>query len=109
MKTADTVLVTGFAQVPRGTTVYETYKTIGVVFVINSKTEIIEDAEFTCLTDLMNYYLTDLVKGYDFKKGIQPLLDKVRKHCLVPSQGALIQAIRSAWDRYQESKGNIAK
>lgn len=100
----DTVLITGFAQVPRGTTLYEAYKTIGAVLVINYKTEIIEDAEFTFVADLTNYYLSSLVKGYDLKEGITPLLDRVRKHFLVPSQGAIIQAIRSAWDRYQESK-----
>jgi hypothetical protein len=104
MKTKDTVLVTGFAQVPKGTTLYEIYKTIGVVLVINHKTEVIEDAEFTLLADLTNYYLSELVKGYDLKEGITPLLEKVKRHCLLPSQGAIIQAIRSAWDRYQESK-----
>ncbi|MFC0273291.1 DUF3870 domain-containing protein [Metabacillus herbersteinensis] len=104
MRTEDTVLVTGFAQVPKGTTLYETYKTIAVVLVINYKTEVIEDAEFTFLTDLTNYYLSDLVKGYNFSEGFNPLFDKVKKHCLLPSQGAIIQAIRSAFDRYQETK-----
>ncbi|MEW9672435.1 DUF3870 domain-containing protein [Ammoniphilus sp. 3BR4] len=106
MKTQDTVLVTGFAQVPKGTTLYEMYKTMAVVLVIDCKTEVIEDAEFTCTTDLMNYYLSDLVKGYNLKEGINPLLDTVRQHCIIPSQGALVQALRSAWDRYQESKPN---
>ncbi|WP_134702784.1 DUF3870 domain-containing protein [Ammoniphilus sp. YIM 78166] len=106
MKTQDTILVTGFAQVPKGTTLYEIYKTMAVAMVINLKTEVIEDAEFTCTTDLMNYYLSDLVKGYDLKQGINPLLDTVKKHCIIPSQGALVQALRSAWDRYQESKPN---
>jgi len=104
MGNRDNVLITGFAQVPRGTTLYERNKIIGVVLVVNTKTEIIEDAEFTFVADLTNYYLSDLIKGYDLKKGIQPLTEIIKKHCLIPSQGAIIQAVRSAWDRYHESK-----
>jgi hypothetical protein len=104
MNTEETILVTGFAQGPRGTTVYETYKTIGVVLVINTRTGVIEDAQFTVLTELMDSYISSLVRGYDTKDGIATLLEKIKKHCLVPSQGAVVQAIRSAWDRYQESR-----
>jgi hypothetical protein len=103
MNIEETVLVTGFAQGPRGTTVYETYKTIGVVLVINRKTSIIEDAQFTLITDLMDSYISSLIKGYNIKDGMEPLLTKVKKHCLIPSQGAVVQAIRSAIDRYNES------
>lgn len=104
MMNDDNILITGFAQLPRGTTLYERNKIIGVVLVINTKTEVIEDAEFTFVADLTNFYLSSLVKDYNLKKGIVPLLDKVKKHCHIPSQGAIIQAIRSAWDRYQEAK-----
>ncbi|MCM3568082.1 DUF3870 domain-containing protein [Neobacillus mesonae] len=103
------VLISGFAQLPRGTTLYEKYKTITVVLVINTETEIIEDAEFTFIADLTNYYLSSLVKGYDLKNGIYPLIEKLRKSVLIPSQGAVIQSIKSAWDRYKESKGIYVK
>ena len=102
--TKDTILITGFAQLPRGTTLYEHYKTIGVVMVVNHKTKIIEDVEFTFIADLTNYYLSSLIKGYDLNNGIEPLTKKIRSHCLIPSQGAVIQSIKSAWDRYQESQ-----
>lgn len=104
MYSKDNVLITGFAQLPRGTTLYERNKIIGIVLVINCKTEVIEDAEFTFVADLTNFYLSSLLKGYNFKKGLEPLLELIKKHCLLPSQGAVIQAVRSAWDRYQESK-----
>jgi hypothetical protein len=38
----DTVLVTGFAQVPRGTTLYEHYKTIGVVLLSITKRKLLK-------------------------------------------------------------------
>ena len=64
----NTVLIAGFAQLPSGTTQFERYKTMAVVLVINVETEVIEDAEFTFIVDLTNYYLTSLVRGYDFKE-----------------------------------------
>lgn len=104
MNTKETVLVTGFAQGPRGTTIYETHKTIGVVLVINVSTGIIEEAEFTVNTSLLNSYLSEVVKGYNLHEGIQPLLERVKEKILIPSQGAVVQAIRSAGDRYQEAR-----
>jgi|tagenome__1003787_1003787.scaffolds.fasta_scaffold16267967_1 hypothetical protein len=103
----NTVLITGFAQLPKGTTLSERYKTITAVLVINVDTGIIEDAEFTFLADLTNYYLTSLVRGYDLKNGINPLIDILRSRLLIPSQGAVIQSIKSAWDRYKESQAAV--
>ncbi|RFU70903.1 DUF3870 domain-containing protein [Peribacillus saganii] len=104
MNTQDTVLVTGFAQGPRGTTIYETHKTIGVVLVINVITGRIQEAEFTVNTELLNLYLKDILKGYNIHDGIQPLLEQVKQKVLIPSQGAVVQALRSAADRYQEAR-----
>ena len=108
MVEVNNVLVTGYAQLPRGTTLYEKHKTITVVLIINVEKEIIEDVEFTFLTDLSNYYVTSLVKGYDLKNGINPLIENIRNRVLTPSQGAIIQSIKSAWDRYKESKGIVS-
>ncbi|MBB6446224.1 DUF3870 domain-containing protein [Bacillus benzoevorans] len=100
----NTVLIAGFAQLPKGTTQYEKYQSLAVVLVINVETEVIEDAEFTFIADLTNYYLTSLVRGYDLKQGINPLVEILRNRVLIPSQGAVIQSIKSAYDRYRESK-----
>lgn len=104
MNENNTVLITGLAQLPRGTTLYERYQTMTVVLVINVETEVIEESEFTFIADLTNHYLTSIVRGYDLKNGINPLIDILRKRVLIPSQGAVIQSIKSAWDRYKESK-----
>lgn len=101
------VIVTGFAQVPKGTTLYEHYKTIGTVWVVNMKTGRIEDCEFTFVAKLTNHFVSSLVKGYNMGDGIQPLLVRIKQHCYLPSQGAIIQAIRSVWDRYHETRHSI--
>lgn len=96
------LLITGFAQLPKGTTLFQHNNIMAVALVINYEEQIIEDAEFTFVTDLSNYYLSSLIKGMSISNGMDSVYDRVRKHCQIPSQAALIQALRSAWDRYQE-------
>src|SRR5690625_2443696 len=91
------ILITGLAQLPRGTTLYEHNKVIGVAMVIDIETNIIKDVEFTFVAKLTNTYLSELVRGYNLDKGMTPLTNKIKKYCLVPSQGAIIQALRAAW------------
>lgn len=98
----NTLMVTGFAQLPKGTTLFEHNKIIAVVLIINYEDEVIEDAEFTFVTDLTSYYLSSLIKGISISNGMELVYEKVKRHCQIPSQGAVIQALRSAWDRYQE-------
>lgn len=103
MSSNNNVLVTGFAQLPKGTTLFEHNKIIAVVLIINYEDQFIEDAEFTFLTDLTNYYISSLIKGMDISEGLDHVINKVKKHCHIPSQNAVVQALRSAYDRYQES------
>lgn len=100
-----TVMISGFAQLPKGTTLYEKYKVVGVVFVIDLDTSQIVDVAFTFVADLTNRFLVSIVKGYYLNQGIDPLLAEIRKRCQLPSLGAVIQAVRSCYDRYVESFG----
>lgn len=43
MRDLNTMLVTGFAQLPKGTKLYEQNKIMAVVLIINHEDEIIED------------------------------------------------------------------
>ncbi|MFE8698421.1 DUF3870 domain-containing protein [Cytobacillus sp. FJAT-53684] len=97
------LIVSGHAQVPKGVALHEEKKYIGAVWVINKSTKIIEKAEFTLITSLSNEFLSNLVIGYDLNQGIDNLLNKIKKLCLMPSQGAIIQAVRSAYERFKEN------
>lgn len=100
--TDSTILTTGFAQLPKGNTFYDSSNTIAVILVINVESEVIEEVEFTFISDLKNNYLASLIKGYCLKNGLEPLVNKLKKCVLTPSQGAIIQSIKSAWGRYEE-------
>lgn len=104
----DCVLAAGFAQLPKGTTLYEVQKTVGCVLIINKKTEIIEDASFTFVMELTNQFISSMIRGKSIKNGIDPIAEEIQKRFLVPPQRAIIQAIRSAYDRYCEMTGRVS-
>ena len=99
----NTMIVSGFSQLPKGTTLYETYKVIGVVIVVDTDTTEIIDANFTFVTDLTNRFLSSIIRGYYMNQGVEPLLAEIKRRCKMPSQGAIIQAIKSCYTRYSES------
>lgn len=98
-----TVLVTGYAKAPQGTSMYERHKYVGIVLEIHRETDVILDAEFTFVTELAKDYVRRLAVGYDLKKGIEPLLDHVKNHYFAPSQQSVLVALKVAYQRYYDS------
>jgi hypothetical protein len=99
----ETVLVTGYSKAPQGTAMYEKNKYTGIVLEIHKKSEIIVNVEFTFVTGLAQDFFRRLVVGYDLKRGIEPLIDKIKKHYFAPSQQSVIVALKVAFQRYQSS------
>ncbi|MHB8156383.1 MAG: DUF3870 domain-containing protein [Desulfocucumaceae bacterium] len=99
----NTILVTGFAQLPKGTTMYEQYKVIGAALLVNLDTSEILDADITFTAELPNKFIKSIIKGYYLNQGLEPLMGELKGRFKTPSQGAVIQAIRSAYERYIES------
>jgi len=101
-----TVLVTGYAKAPQGTSMYEVFKHVGIVLEIDPRTDTIVDAEFTVVTDVASRFLRELLKGYNLRQGLEPLLTTIRQRYFAPSQEALIKAVRVAVQRYKDSVGS---
>ncbi|WP_019121479.1 DUF3870 domain-containing protein [Brevibacillus massiliensis] len=100
----NTVLVAGFAEVSKGTTMYEVYKLVGCVMVINRDEEIIEDISFSFVMDKTNEFVSHQLRGMSIKNGLGEAKEKLRATMLVPGQGAIIYALQQAYDRYCEMK-----
>jgi len=103
------VLAAGFAQLPKGTTLYEVQRTIGCVLIINTETEIIEDASFTFVMELTNSFITSLIRGKSIANGIDAIEQEIQRRFLVPPQRAIIQSFRAAYERYCEMTGRRSK
>lgn len=99
----DTILVTGYAPAPKGSSMYEAYKTAGVVLEIDPVQNILIEAEFIFVTDLAKNYVSRLVKGYDLSSGIEPLVERIQMHYYTPSTDSVVMALRVAYQRYQQT------
>jgi len=103
------VLVSGYAQAPRGTCLTTRADTAGVVLEIDSATDTIVDAEFMMTTELGRRFCREQVVGYSLANGIEPLIQELSRSLLIPSQSAFVRALRSAAQRYWERTGRRAE
>ncbi|MFD2369024.1 DUF3870 domain-containing protein [Brevibacillus sp. GCM10020057] len=99
-----TVLTAGFAQIPKGTSLYEVSTMVGCVLIIDADHDVICDASFTFVMDKTSEFLVSLLVGKSVAGGMQEIAQVVQERFLGPGQGAVLQAIRAAVERYQEKK-----
>jgi hypothetical protein len=97
-----TVLVSGYAQAPRGTGMSETMTWIGVVLEVDCTTHAIVGADATFVTDLARDFFRRLVMGYKLTDGLEGLLALVDKRIHTPSTNSLQVALKAAFQRYVE-------
>ncbi|MBO8165005.1 MAG: DUF3870 domain-containing protein [Brevibacillus sp.] len=98
------VLATGFAQLPKGTPLSEQQKVFACSLVFDREEDRVTDASFTFLMGLTEAFLRNLVIGRRLPHEWNKLQHDVRERFLVPTQGAILQALRAAVDRYAEAK-----
>jgi hypothetical protein len=95
------VLVAGFAQLPKGTSVFEMQKHIGCILLVDPETDTIKDATFTFLQGLTNQFIASLLVGKSLENTDGIILD-IEKRFIVPPQKAVIQALLTAKKNYRE-------
>lgn len=103
MQTLDSVIVTGYAKAPQGTSMYEMFKHAGIVLEVDQKEHKIVGAEFTFVTDLTKKHFQKLLLGYCLEGGVEPLVEKIQKFYFAPSQQAIIVALQAAVQRYWDN------
>lgn len=101
------VFVAGFAQLPKGTPVFEERKSIGCLLIVDKELDIIVECDFTFIKDITNNFLSSLLRGQFLGNGVDHLTRLIESRFLVPPQKAIVQAVVSAYNRYIESKENL--
>lgn len=96
------LLTTGFAQLPKGTPLSEMQKVFACSLVIDKRDGKVVDASFTFLMGLTEEFLRGLVIGRSVPDDWDIISQEIRSRFLTPTQGAIIQAIQAAIDRYTE-------
>ncbi len=102
MKEMTSVLVTGYAKAPSGTSMYEVYRHAGIVLEIELATHTILNVEFTMIADLTNSFFRRLIVGYKLDEGLAEIIKRIKTYYIAPSQQAIIVALQSANQRYWE-------
>lgn len=97
----DTIYFVSYAKLPDDMSAKYIHKVVGVGFLINTKTGIIEDVMVTLLSDLCKDFLSYLVIGHNIEKnGVDELVEKVEKRFFGYSQKAVVVAIKGVNRRY---------
>lgn len=102
MEEKSTVLVSGYAQAPKGTGMSEMMTWIGVVLEIDRHTHEIVGADGTFLTELARSFFRRKVLGYKLTDGLDGLVRIIDNNMQTPSKNALIVAVQAAFQRYVE-------
>ncbi|BDG59829.1 DUF3870 domain-containing protein [Caldinitratiruptor microaerophilus] len=97
-----TVLVTGYAKAPQGTSMYEQYKYAGIVLEVETATHRVVDVEFTFVTQLARDFVRRLIVGYSLLDEVDEIVAVLNERYLAPSREAVVVALRAAAQRYQE-------
>jgi len=100
----ETVMVSGYAPAPRGTSMHQQFGYSGVILEIDLCTDTLVAAEFTFVTSLANDFFARLVQGYSLKNGPEGLYDRIRSRCWTPSTEAIIACVRVAVQRYFDTR-----
>ena len=100
------VLIAGFAQLPKGTPVFEIQKTIGCILRVDLETDVVIEATFTFLQDLTNDFLAEILEGKSLNN-IEEMIKEIENKFIVPPQKAVIQALISAKKSYFERKNKF--
>lgn len=100
MQEKKTVLVSGYAQAPRGTGMSEMMTWVGVVLEIDTVTHRILRADGTFVTELARSFFRETVLGYCLIDGFEGLAQRVDTQFQTPTKPALIVACQAAFQRY---------
>lgn len=101
----DTVYFVSYSKLPDDIAVSYIHKVVGVGFLINTKTGIIEDVMVTLISDLCKEFLSYLMIGHNIERdGIDELVERVEKRFFGSSQKAIIVCIKGVYARYLQWK-----
>lgn len=103
MRELKTVFLTGYAQAPKGTHLFEMGSTIGVMLEVDRETHLVVDIESTFVTDLANDYFKRVLVGFNFKSQLNEMIESIEHNMFIPSASSLIVALKIAHQRYMDT------
>lgn len=104
----DTVYFVSYSKLPQEISATYVHKVVGVGFLINTKTGIVEDVMVTLISDLCKEFLAYLIVGHNIEKyGVDEIINKVEKRFFGGSQKAIVVGIKGVYSRYLQWKKEV--
>ena len=104
----DTVYFVSYSKLPNDISATYVHEVVGVGFLINTKTGIIEDTMVTLISDLVKDFLAYLTIGHNIETDLEEIIEKIETRFFGQSQKAVIVAIKGVHRRYiQWKESNI--
>lgn len=103
-----TILIMGHAQLPKGTAGGDHPAVFTVELLVTPTRGEIVDADFLGSTALSRSFLVSLVQGYCLCDGVDGLSQRIRGRLFSASTGAMVQALRSAGERWRAGRGETS-
>ncbi|MEL7564560.1 MAG: DUF3870 domain-containing protein [Dehalobacterium sp.] len=97
------VLVSGFAQTPKGTPLNEIYKSTSAILLVDKRTHCVINSDFCVVSPLTREVLQKLIQGYCLAEPFENWANKVKNLVTIPSLEAILQAAKSAIKRYKDT------
>ncbi|MEU6711461.1 DUF3870 domain-containing protein [Nonomuraea sp. NPDC046802] len=94
------LIVVGYAKVPRTSAVHGASEFLTVSLRIDRETGAIIEVDSTAVASMVRDWVSELLVGVDFADDIGPVLAEIDAHYLSNAAGSLKQAISDAWRRY---------
>lgn len=102
MRILDTIFVSGYTQLPKGTKLFEEGTVVGVMFEVDRKTHTIVDTEVTFITHLAQDYFKRMVVGMRLDTEVDEIIKTVEANLFIPSALSIAGAIKIAHQRYMD-------
>ncbi|WP_165974383.1 DUF3870 domain-containing protein [Nonomuraea deserti] len=94
------LIVVGYARVPRTSAVHGASEFLTVSLRIDRGTGVIIEVDSTAIAGMVRDWVSELLVGVNFADDIGPVLAEIDAHFLSNAAGSLKQAISDAWRRY---------
>jgi len=96
-----TEFIAGHARLPAGMAAKSIYETLTITAEIDLKYGVILEVSCTLATDHSKRFITNLLRGYSLKDGIDAPLDELQKYYLGKAYNALTSALKDLHKQYK--------
>jgi hypothetical protein len=105
----DKHLFSGHAQLPNGTDLYESYKYLSVVMVIDIDTGTILESQIPPFCSLSSNFVSEIFNGRCIDTDLEDIFKQIEQTVHTATRRALITAVQTLHNRYIIVKNNKLK